>query len=148
MRLFQTRRRHNRRGAAIVEMALTLPVFFMVVLGIIEFGRAMWVSNMVTNSAREGTRMAILDGSSNAAVQQAVQDFLTSTLGINAADISTTITISAAAGNPDPVNECGNANSRDLISITVSVPFNQVALVSGSYLDGTNLVGSCAMRHE
>lgn len=106
------------------------------------------LSDWVTNSAREGARMATLDGSSNAEVRQSVQDFLTSTLGIDAADITTTITITAASGNPEPSNECANSHSRDLISITVSVPFNEVALVTAEYLEGKNLVGTCAMRHE
>jgi len=142
------RRKDPRRGAAVVEMALVLPVFLLVVLGIIEFGRAMWVSNMVSNSAREGARMAILDGSSNAEVRQAVQDFLTTSLGVNAADITTTITITPATGNPNPNNECANATSRDLINITVALPFDKVSLIPGDYLDGKNLVGRSAMRHE
>jgi len=47
-------KRHRRRGAAAVEMALVLPIFFTVVLGIIEFGRAMMVSQLMATSAREG----------------------------------------------------------------------------------------------
>jgi len=137
-----------RRGVAAVEMALVLPVFIAVVLGIIEFGRAMWVSNLVTNSAREGGRMAVLDGSSNAQVKQAISDFLTSTLGVSSGDITTTITITPYTGNANPANECANAHSRDLISISVALPFNKVALVSGNYLNGKTLTGKCAMRHE
>lgn len=141
-------RSQPRRGAAMVEMALVLPVFLMVVMGIIEFGRAMWVSNMLTNAAREGARMAILDGSSNAEVRQSVEDFLTTTLGVQAADITTTITISPATGNPNPANECASANSRDLITISVSLAFNKVALISSNYLESATLVGKTAMRHE
>jgi len=140
--------RDSRRGAAVVEMALVLPIFLMVVMGIIEFGRAMWVSNMVANSAREGARMAILDGSSNTQVRNAVSDFLTSTLGVSSGDISTSITITPATGNPNPNNECANATSKDLISISVSLPFNKVSLVPGQYLNGKNLVSRSAMRHE
>ena len=140
--------RDARRGAAVVEMALVLPIFLMVTMGIIEFGRAMWVSNMVANSAREGARMATLDGSSNTQVQNAVKDFLTSTLGVASGDVSTSITITPATGNPNPNNQCANATSKDLISITVSLPFNKVALVPGEYLAGKNLVGRSAMRHE
>ena len=33
-------------------MALVLPVFLMLIMGIIEFGRAMMVSNLVTNALR------------------------------------------------------------------------------------------------
>jgi hypothetical protein len=32
---------HRRQGAALVEAALILPIFFMVVLGIVEFGRSL-----------------------------------------------------------------------------------------------------------
>ena len=49
-------RRQDRRGAAVVEMALVLPIFFMVVLGIIEFGRAFMIGQLVTNAAREAVR--------------------------------------------------------------------------------------------
>ena len=75
-------RQHNRRGAAIVEMALVLPIFFGVVLGIVEFGRAMMVSQMVTNAAREGTRLAIIDGSTNTTVETWVEEFLNDSINV------------------------------------------------------------------
>jgi Flp pilus assembly protein TadG len=36
-----------------VEMALVLPIFFTVLLGIVEFGRAMMIGQLITNSARD-----------------------------------------------------------------------------------------------
>ena len=144
------RNKQARRGAAMVEMALVLPVFLMLVLGIIEFGRGMMVANLVTNSAREGARMAVLDGSTNTEVTTAVQTFLVSAIGhgISSADITTTITVTAAAGNPNPANNVANAISRDLITVKVSLPFNKVALIPGKYLKGRQLAGQSAMRHE
>lgn len=46
----------GQRGAAAVEVALLMPVFLLLVFGIIEFGIAFnrWIS--VTHSAREGVR--------------------------------------------------------------------------------------------
>ena len=41
----------HRRGAALVETAMVLPMFFLVVLCIVEFGRAMMVSQLVTTAA-------------------------------------------------------------------------------------------------
>ncbi len=131
-----------------VEMALVLPVFLAVVMGIIEFGRGMWVGNMVTNAAREGARIAVLDGSTNAQIHQAITDFLTTSVGVVAADVQITIAITPAPGNPAPVTECSNCQSRDLIAVTVTMPFNSIALVPGSYLAATNLTGRSAMRHE
>lgn len=147
IRLFR-RPGDNRRGAAMVEMALVLPVFMMVALGIIEFGRALWVANMVTNAAREATRSAVLDGSSNSTVTSSAKDFLSSTLNVASSDISVSIAVTAAAGNPNPGNECLNSNTRDLIEIEISLPFNKVSLVPGKYLAGRSLIGRCAMRHE
>lgn len=138
----------RRRGAAMVETALVLPVFLLLVLGIIEFGRALMVANMVTNAAREGARMAILDGSTNSQVQTAVEDFLTASLGVARNSITTNITIQAAPGNTNPGNQCANAQSRDLITVEVRIPFSKVALVEGDFLQGKNLIGRSAMRHE
>lgn len=131
-----------------VEMALVLPIFMMVSLGIIEFGRAMMVSNMVTNAAREGARTAVLDGSSNSQVQQVVVDFLVTSLDIESSDVTVTITITPATGNPNPGNQCSAAHTRDLIQLGVRVPYSAVAMIPADYLKGVQLAGRSAMRHE
>ena len=141
-------RQSRRRGAAMVEMAIVLPIFFMVVLGIVEFGRAMMVSQMVTNSAREATRLAIIDGQTNTTVTTWVKDFLNQSIGVAAGDVTVAITVVPATGNPDPANQIGNAKARDLVTVNVSVPFNKVSYVPGSYLNGKNLSARSAMRHE
>jgi Flp pilus assembly protein TadG len=148
MSRLSARTRNGRRGAAMVEMALVLPVFMMVTLGIIEFGRALWVANIVTNAAREATRAAALDGSSNASVTEAAKEFLTGSLSVAGADVNVSITITPADGNPNPANECANSNTRDLIAVEITVPFNKVALIPGNYLSGKSLIGRSAMRHE
>ncbi len=53
--------RRNRRGAAVVEFAVVAPVFFLLVFGMIEFGRAIMVQQILTNASREGARVAVLD---------------------------------------------------------------------------------------
>lgn len=141
-------KRHNRRGAAIVEMALVLPIFFGVVLGIVEFGRAMMVSQMVTNAAREATRLAIIDGSTNNDVETWVEDFLNDSINVAAADVSVTITVDPAPGNDDPNDVLADAQARDLVTVNVSVPFDKVSYVPGSYLNGKNLSAQSSMRHE
>lgn len=139
---------HRRRGASAVEMALVLPVFLVVILGIIEFGRAMMVSNLITNAARQAGRMSTLEGTTNAEVTAYINNFLSQSVGATGASASTTISISPADGNADPENEIGNAGSGDLITIKVQVPFNDVALIPGSYLAGRNLTATIMMQHE
>jgi Flp pilus assembly protein TadG len=55
-----SRRAHNRSGQAAVEMALVLPVLLLLVIGILEFGQAWHVKQVVTDAAREGARLAVV----------------------------------------------------------------------------------------
>src|SRR5690349_1853920 len=71
----QPRRLGSRSGQSFVEGALVFLTFFMVVLGIFEFGRIVWVYNMMSNAAREGTRYAIARGAN--ASPQATRDDIT-----------------------------------------------------------------------
>lgn len=50
------RHHHTRRGAAAVEMALVLPLFLLVIFGIVEIGRAFMVEHLLANAARVGAR--------------------------------------------------------------------------------------------
>lgn len=54
--------RRDERGQALVEFALILPVFLLIVLGILEVARAVWQENTLAYAAREGTRYAIVHG--------------------------------------------------------------------------------------
>jgi Flp pilus assembly protein TadG len=48
------------RGAALVEFALILPVFLMLVFGIVEFGRAYNAQIALQGASREGARALAL----------------------------------------------------------------------------------------
>lgn len=55
-------------GQALVEFALTLPIFLLVVTGIFDVARAVWEENTLAYAAREGTRYAIVHGSGGSPV--------------------------------------------------------------------------------
>ena len=131
-----------------VELALVLPIFFAVVLGVVEFGRAMMVSQMVNNAAREGTRMAIIDGSTNSDVDQWIRSFLYDTIKADPNDVNVSITITPAPGNNNPGNQLAAAQPRDLCKVEVDVPFDKVQYIAGKYLQGKSIRALCAMRHE
>jgi len=62
----------NERGVALVEFAIVAPFLIFLVMGIIEFG---WIFNgyiIVSGSAREGARLAIM-GADFDAIQTAVE---------------------------------------------------------------------------
>lgn len=49
------------RGQALVEFALILPILLILLLGLIDVGRAVGAYNSVSNAARSGARVAIVD---------------------------------------------------------------------------------------
>lgn len=81
--------RHARmtgeRGAALLEVAMTLPLLLLVAVGIFEFGRAYQTWQILTNAAREGARIAVLPGIDDQAVEDRVQEYLAAGL-LTAAD--------------------------------------------------------------
>ena len=50
----------GRKGQALAEFALILPVLFLLIAGIIEFGRAWNIKQAVTDAAREGARLTVI----------------------------------------------------------------------------------------
>ena len=148
MKVLRLRPQTDRRGAALVEAAFILPIMFMVTLGIIEFGRAMMVAQMVTTAAREGARVGIMSGKSNTDVEASINAMMEGGVNVSTDKYTTTITITPAEGNPSPGNECANANTGDIVTVVVQIPFENVSYLRPDWLKGSKLTGKCAMRHE
>ncbi|HEY3028506.1 MAG TPA: TadE family protein [Pyrinomonadaceae bacterium] len=55
----------RERGATLVEFAIGATVFLTAMFAVIEFGRALWVHNALTDAARRGARYAVLNPSSS-----------------------------------------------------------------------------------
>ena len=53
-------RLNNDRAQGLVEMALVLPIFLLLVMGIVDFGMGLRAYVTVNNSSREGARYAII----------------------------------------------------------------------------------------
>ena len=135
-KLHRQNRSHRRKrwGVAAVEFAVVAPVFFLFVFGLIEFGRAIMVQQMITNASREGARLAVLDGTTTAEVETTVEGYLSTIEGAS-------VTV-----NPDPPE---NAGFGQPVSVTVSVGFDQVSwLPSPMFLNGRVLSATTAMRRE
>ncbi len=58
-------KRHLRhaaaRGQALVEFCLVVMVFFLMFFAVVDFGRAVYAYNTVSESARQAARLAIVD---------------------------------------------------------------------------------------
>lgn len=58
MKSFNQRR--NERGTTVAEFAVVALLFFMIIFGIIEFGRLLYTHNALTDATRRGARFASL----------------------------------------------------------------------------------------
>ena len=130
--------RKKRSGTAAVEFALVAPVFFLLVIGIVEYGRMVMVQQVIVNASREGARQAVLEGATATEVIETVVSY-----GMEGA-----VTIHAADVILAPAN-LEEADFGDPIQITITIPFDQVSwLPAPMYLAGKNLVATTAMRRE
>lgn len=57
-----SRSRDRSRGQALVETAVILPLFLVLLLGIVDMGRAVWATTSLASAAREAARYAIVHG--------------------------------------------------------------------------------------
>jgi Flp pilus assembly protein TadG len=55
------RRARDDRGQALVEFALVVPILLLLVLGIVDFARAWNIYEVLTDAAREGARVIVVD---------------------------------------------------------------------------------------
>ena len=55
-----------------MEFALVLPLFILILVGIFDFGRAIYAYNTIQNAARQAVRLAIVDQNTTAITDVAV----------------------------------------------------------------------------
>src|ERR1043166_9983463 len=68
-------RRSDERGTALIETAIIMPLLLFIAVGIFEFGRAYQTSQVLTNAAREGARVAVLPNQASDAVDSRVRQY-------------------------------------------------------------------------
>jgi hypothetical protein len=74
--------KHKQKGAETVEFAMISLLFFAVLFAIIEFSRALFVWNALTEATRRGARMAVIcPVGSGVPKQVAIFDFIDGSLG-------------------------------------------------------------------
>jgi Flp pilus assembly protein TadG len=52
--------RSDQRGSTLVEFSIAATVFLMSMFAVIEFGRALWIHNALSDATRRGARYAVL----------------------------------------------------------------------------------------
>jgi Flp pilus assembly protein TadG len=63
MRVLPGRSGGRRHGQALVEFALILPVFLLIIFGVFDAGRLIFTYNTISNASRSAARVAIVNQS-------------------------------------------------------------------------------------
>lgn len=108
------RLRDGERGAAAVEFAIILPILIVLVLGVIEAGRAYNAQIKLTQAVREGARSSITAGSGGVAALVASRADLP---GFSASNVSVT---SCPAGGGDTTVTANYPFTFDIALVTTS----------------------------
>jgi len=116
-----TRSHQGKRGSSgqsMIEFALVVPMLLVLVFGIVEFGNAWRHYQLITNTAREGARVAVLPSSTAAIVDSVIDDRLNGS-GLDADSAIVTLAI-LDFGDP---NYSASADT-----VTIVYPYNFVFL--------------------
>src|SRR5438105_13017998 len=87
----------RRRGNAVLDMALVMPVLLSLTFGTVEFGHYFYVKHCLQGAAREGARAAITNTATNTDVTTAISNAM-STAGLGSSGYTVTLTPSNVSG--------------------------------------------------
>jgi Flp pilus assembly protein TadG len=107
----------DERGVAIVEFALVLPLLLLVVLGIVDFGKAYGYKNEETHLANQAARYAAVN-SCVACGGQTINQFIKD--DADPSELRNGLTLTMAFTDPGPNNHCVG----DPIKVTINYTYN------------------------
>lgn len=159
----KTTRMHgmNNSGQALVEMALVLFLLLLLVLGIFEFGRAMYIKNTLTHAARAGARAGVVTPGlvspvSNTGCTGSGPVFETTCnnlySGINKSNVTVLLQVFAPGVDPDtgtPKTTTAAAPPTPGDTVKVTVTLTGFSSVVPKFIKiPSSLSGNTAMRYE
>jgi Flp pilus assembly protein TadG len=105
-----------RRGQALIEYAIALPVFLLLIVGVIDAGRAVWEYNTVAYLARDAARYGTIPTRSSADIKNYARNRCASMLGNTCATPAFDVSVTRGT--------CGSTT--DPLIVTVSQQFHPV----------------------
>jgi hypothetical protein len=124
-----------RSGAAVTELAITLPILVLMLMATIECCCMIFVTQTLHIAAYEGTRVALVPGITTAQVEHSIRQILNDRRVKNA-----TISI-------EPSN-FANAPITSFIRVRVTAPANSNTPVTPIFFTNQTLRGECSMMKE
>lgn len=117
-----------------VEFALVLPIFLMLVFGTVDLGRAVFYQSLLNDAVRDGARYGTVNqdtGAVETRVQTALNQFagqVTTCAAVIYTAPSTVLTTAPACAN----SGSATAGSYGYVTVTAAMPFNPVVGLYGT----------------
>jgi hypothetical protein len=136
--------RRPSAGQSLAEFALVLPVLLLLFMGILDFGRAVYAYNTLSNAAREGARVAIVDQNAPAGVPAGAQRAADQATGLGvdpSTDVDVTYTAPDGSGCPTRAIGC-------VATVDVRHQFRAITPIIGNIVGPIDLESSTALVIE
>ena len=131
--------KNRRAGVTTLEFAIVIPIFFLFILGLVEMGRGMMVTNLLTHAARTGCREGVLPNKANSDISAAVSQAL-SNQGVTGAVVTVKVN--------NATKDASTAQAKDEITVIVTAPVGKNTwLPVTRWLNG-NLTGQYTLIRE
>jgi len=127
------RQTESRRGATVVEFAITAPIFFLFLMAAFEFGWLNVMRHTANNAAYQAARHVIVPGATSAEAVAKAQSVLNAVGARNAK-----VTVS-----PSTIT-----TQTDQVTVTVEIPVNDNALIVPRFSRNLTLRSSSTLRTE
>ncbi len=114
----------RHRGQALVEFAIVVPLFLLLLAGMIDFGLGLNASITVTNAAREGARLGVIKPYSDAIIARANA----MAVGLDPANLTVTAVCVRPAGSCTlgSGSTAGTATTGDSVVVTVAYDYRML----------------------
>jgi len=126
-------RRRRTKGQALVEFALVFPLLAIILFGIIDLGRGIYMYNGVSQAAREIARSASVHPGSplgSSPETTAVIDVQRKLVpGIRAGSLGITFHCEGLDGTTVPGDGAGGCAAPDVVRVVVTAQYSPVALL-------------------
>lgn len=131
----------RQEGQSLVEFALILPVFLILLFGVVEFGLLLYNQHVITNASREGARYGIVVRAPRRTVEE-----ITAVVDAYCGDHMVTF----GTGTPTTVvTSTGQAFGDDLtVEVTFHYDFLVLPSFIASFMGGTDLRAHTTMKME
>jgi len=116
-------RKSKSRAQSMVELALVLPILLLVVLGLIEFGRALFIYTVVSNAAREGVRAGLVDPDDTVWITERVEARL---VLLDPEDVTIVVNYDDGTDEGTFTDPEDIVEGQDRVRVQVSVPFAMI----------------------